>query len=477
MARRRGSGNLRIGSLAGLIALVLGGQAVAQVPPPPPAKPKPPPSAPDPVFEAAKAGFEALPEVERKGLQDALAWTGDYNSVVTGTFGRRTYDALLAYRKRAGSPALGLPDAGQRRAILAAGEAARKAVRFTVKPDAGSGAVLGVPERLLPKRATMPGGTRWQSTDGRITLETKSFVPGETDLDALFERLTAPAPERRVTYKLKRPDFLVATSETATGKSYIRYAAGPGGIRGFTVGYDTALAPDFDRIVIAVANSYVPFPDAAGMAPPASAPGAILKPPASPIRGAAPAATGLVVGPGRVLTSAAAVEGCASPRVAGAPARVVKTDTVHALALLETVSLSKRPPALPSPRDQPVPEGEAIVVLGADGEGGVAAGPGEASAGGAHVFAPLQPGAGGAPVFDRSGKLVGLVLRFPAPPRLVAGVVPPARYAVVPGGSVAVFLSENGLGTGGPRPPTAPGSLGFVAGAFTDAVAAITCQP
>ena len=60
------------------------------------------PAAPDPAFEAARAAFEALPEAERKGLQDALVWTGDYNSVVTGTFGRRTYEALLAYAARTG---------------------------------------------------------------------------------------------------------------------------------------------------------------------------------------------------------------------------------------------------------------------------------------------------------------------------------------------------------------------------------------
>ncbi|MFD0936219.1 serine protease, partial [Methylobacterium trifolii] len=156
-----------------------------------------------------------------------------------------------------------------RAALLAAGETARKAARFTVKPDPASGVVMGVPEGLLTRRSALPGGTRWQSADGRVTLESRSFPQGETDLDALFERATAPLNDRKVTYKLKRPDFVVVTAETGTGRSYVRYASGAEGIRGFALGYDRALAAQVDRLVIAIANSFVPFP---GAAPAAEAP-------------------------------------------------------------------------------------------------------------------------------------------------------------------------------------------------------------
>ncbi len=71
-------------------------------------------------------------------------------------------------------------------------------------------------------------------------------------------------PGRKVTYKLKKPDFIVITAETAGGRSYIRYAEGPQGIRGFTLGYDRALAGSVERLVIAVANSFMPFPEEGG---------------------------------------------------------------------------------------------------------------------------------------------------------------------------------------------------------------------
>ncbi|MCJ2045450.1 serine protease [Methylobacterium sp. J-078] len=469
--------------MAGIVIGALSGTAAAQTPPAPapvkaaPVKPKP--AAPDPAFEAARTAFEALPEAERKGLQDALVWTGAYNSVVSGAFGRRSYEALQAYAARKGTS--GMPDAAARAALLQEGAAARKAAGFAVKPDAASGAVLGVPERILPKRTAQPGGTRWQSADGRITLETKSFSPGETGLEAVFARVTAPTPERRVTYKLLRPDFLVVTAETATGKSYIRYAAGEAGLRGVTLGYDKALAGEVDRLAIAIANSFVPFPDAvpaaaSGPVAAAPAPGALSAPAPlpAPVR-RAPIATGLIVAPGRVLTAAAALAGCRSPTVAGLPARVVPGSGTD-LVLLESASLAGRTPVIPALRAGALAAGEGLVVLGAEAEG-VAVAPGEAGAAGARITAPLQPGAGGAPVLDRSGALAGLVAAFPSAPRLVAGVVPPASYALVPAGTVAAFLGQAGLAPPAAAPATGAGTLGAAAASLSGAVVAVTCRP
>ncbi|MEA1834512.1 serine protease [Methylobacterium durans] len=473
---RRDSRNLgiRLGAslIAGLLAL---GPAAAQAPPPP-ARPKPPtataPAAPDPGFEAAKAAFEALPEAERKGLQDALVWTGDYNSVITGTFGRRTFEALASFRTRAGAGTEDPLAPRLRTAILAGGEAARKAARFTVKPDPASGAVLGVPERLLTKRTAIPGGSRWQSADGRVTLESRSFKPGETGLDVLFERATNPGPDRKITYKLKRPDFVVVTGETGAGRSYIRYAGGEAGIRGFTIGYDKALAGEVDRLVIAIANAFLPFPEAA----PAVAAAPVPPPPVlvreAPPAAATPsiAATGLAIAPGRVLTASAALEGCAAPRIGGAAARVLRSDPARGLALLEAPSAPGS--VLPSPRPDPAGPDDALGVIGA-GAGGTTLAPGTGSPAGG-VVAPLQPGAAGAPAIDRAGRLAGIVARFPAAPRLVAGVAPPMSYPLIAGPAVAAFLAETGL-----RPAAgqdgAAASLGQAAAPVASAIVAITC--
>ena len=468
---------------------LLAAPAVAQAPKAPP--PRAPAAAPDPALEAMRAAFEALPEPERKALQDALVWTGDYNSVVNGAFGRRTFEALNAARARAGGA--DPLDPRSRAAILAAGEAARKAVRFTVLADPASGAVLGVPERMVPKRSAVPGGTRWQSADGRLTLESRSFPAGSTDLEALFTRATAPLADRKVTYKLKRPDFIVVTGETASGRSYLRYAAGPAGIRGFAIGYEAAQAAEVDRLVIAIANSFVPFPDAPAEAPRIAAAAATKPPPAAGLppagttlqvtapqvtgpQATAPQATpphlvgtGLVVAPGRVLTASSVVEACPNLRVGAAPAKVLRSE--RGLALLEAAGL----PAPKLPGLHGASASEDRVVVAADGAG-VSVAPGAMSAamsGEARVTAPLQPGSAGAPVLDRAGGLAGLVARYPAAPRLVAGVVPPASFSVIPEDAIAAFLAEGGIAAK-PSAATA-GSVGAAASAVGGAVIGLGC--
>ncbi|KQT89792.1 hypothetical protein ASG60_08925 [Methylobacterium sp. Leaf469] len=456
----------RVRAGLGMGCVVLGlAPALALAQAPRPAGPPPRAAAPDPAFEAAKAAYEALPEAERKALQDALVWTGDSNAVVTGTFGKRTYDALNAYRARTGGGG-GLLDATGRAGLLKAGAAARAAAGFLIKPDPASGTVLGLPERLLPKRGAIPGGTRWQSADGRITVETKSFAPGESSLEAMFARLTAPTPERRVTYKLQRPDFLVVTAETPAGKSYIRYAAGEAGLRGLTLGYDKALSETFDRLVIAIANSFVPFPDAAPAAPVARA--APIPPPLID-RPAAPFATGLLVAPGRVLTSAAAVDGCAIPRVNGGAARIAMRDGGLMLLDVSGPSKSGAPPAL---QGAGATASGSVLVMGAEGNGAVAVAPGFLASDG-RIEAPLQPGAGGAPILDASGALSGLVASYPSAPRKVAGVVPPARYGTVAADRIGAFLTSAGVttATAGSSPS------GTVVARLAGAVVGITCQP
>ncbi|MGX7705958.1 peptidoglycan-binding domain-containing protein [Methylobacterium sp. Gmos1] len=449
---------------AGLMPLLAGGAlapvALAQSPPAPR-----PAATPDPAFEAARTAFEARPEAERRAVQDALVWAGSYNSVVSGAFGRRTYEAIGAWQAKAGAPTTGILDEPARAALLAAGEAARRAARFTVAADPATGLVLGVPERLMAKRSRLPAGTRWQSPDGRVTLDTRAYAPGETDLDALFAQSAAAAPERKVTYTLKRPDFTVVTGETAGGKFYIRHAAGPAGVRGFTLSYDKGSAREMDRLVIAIANSFVPFPGEAPTAAPR--PVATLPEPAAPAPGPA-TATGLVVAPRRVV--AVLPGSCPGPLVAGAPARVLRRDEASGLALLDGATPAAAGEAAPALAPAPPAPGEATLVL-AMGADGPTVTTGEVAAAG--LLAPLQPGAAGAPVLDRAGRLLGLVARLPAQPRLVAGVLPPLTHPLVGLPALVALLGPDArMAPAGGTPPL---TAGAVAGRFAGAVVGVRC--
>jgi peptidoglycan hydrolase-like protein with peptidoglycan-binding domain len=392
----------------------------------------------DPAYEAARAAYERLDEAARKAIQDALVWTGDHNGVVSGVFGRRTYEAMVAVQKRARAPADGILDDRARAALIAAGAREKQAAGFETVLDERSGVRIGVPTRMLRDVGAVPGavpGTRWQSADQAITLDTRSYRPDEQQLPELYERIVGSTVRRRkITYKILRPDFFVVQGETATGKFFIRSDAGPGGVRGFSVGYDKGIAPRFDRAVIAIANSFEPFPSASRPAPSSPA----LAPQAGIVTRPAAAGTVLVLAPGRGVTSAAALAACVGATAGGRPVTLLRGDGATGLALVEIGPDAGRPARVFS---SPAGAEGAVVLARAGGENGLLVTPGE-RIGDSRIAAALQPGSGGAVVVDRTGALVGLVTDVTLAPRLVAGIAPPATYPLAAAASIAALVPE-----------------------------------
>lgn len=470
---------LRVGLvalLAGFLAPPAFGQQGAPAPAPRPANPPqaPRPKAPDPAFEAAQAAFETQPEAARREIQDALAWTGHSSSTVTGAFGRRTYEAIMAFQRAGRADATGVLDAPQREALLSAGRRARESTGFALRRDGATGVAIGVPVKLLPREEKAAQGTRWQSRDGRVTLETRALDDAAGDLQATFDRVSAATPDRKVTYRLKRPDFLVVTGETPTGRFYIRYAATPAGLRGFTLSYDKALAAEIDPVVIAVANSFDQAPTAVTTVarPQAAAPVGPAPSAVSPEGNAARFATGFVVTAGRLLTSAQAVARCPALLIGREAGRLIAADEAAGLAL---VGFGDAALVRPVPIAAYAVEGD-VTGVGTDRAGAVAAIPGTI-AGSGRVVAPLQPGAAGAPLFDRQGRLVGMVADYPASPRLVAGLAAPSSYTVVPPSTVSAFFTRQGIAAAlETATDAAPLSTGEIVQAFADRVRSISCN-
>ena len=467
--------------IAALAALAPAG-AMAQTAPP--AQPRPAP-APDPRLVAAQQAFEALPEAERKAIQQDLGFATTFNGAALGTFGGLTFNAIQAFEREQKLAVDGILTPDERRQLASIAGNARRALRFVVLDDQRSGAKIGVPQNVFAKRETNNvGGSRWQTADGKATLDTVVASPGET-LQQLFDRATAATPNRKVTYKLLRPDFFVVTAETATGKAYRRMSLGPDGvIRGFSVGYDKAIAGDLDRLVIAVANSYDAFPapatagarPAQGLAGAAAIAAGVAGASSAPPTPAPPRerlATGLLLDGGHVLTAAAAMRDCrsitAGPRKQ--PVRLVASDASSGLTLLRADGLP-RPQAI-NPAGVPKAD-DALTAIGLSWSAGQpAAVYAEAlTSTGGRIAAPLQPGGAGAALFDRSGALAGLVVDDPGARRQVAGVAPAARYRFADPGTITAFLQQNNAAFGrGDAPPAA----GSVAAARREAVLSLIC--
>ena len=406
-----------------------------------------------------KAAFLALPEETRKAAQDALVWLGFYNGVVDGDFGKRTRDAILAFQASVRAPASGALSAGTLQVLLAAGETARHAAGFQIIDDAKTGARIGAPAKLL---------------SGRVKLDFASSA--DPDLSALYARLAAATPTRKIAYKAMKPDaFFVVSGQDGATKFYTRVdkngAATPP-IRGFTFSYPAAQAALFDRIAIAVANSFEPFParaaePAAGTAakpPAASALNASAKP--APPPGPVLKATALAIAPGEALTALKAGD-CEGASVGGKPVRFERTDAASGLAIIA----GEFGPKAEAPRLSALTPD--LVVLSFAGRR-LAASP-ASLAGDADrpfVFAAVEKNAGGGPVFDRSGGLIGLLAPIAEEPKRVAGVALAAPHRIVGPDALSAFLK---LDVAAPT-AGAPLSAGDIAAREKGALLAVFCQ-
>jgi hypothetical protein len=453
--------------------------------------------------EAQKGAFLAMPEADRKAVQDALGWLGLYNGAVDGGWGKRTRDSILAYQSGAGASPDGVVAANQLTALKEGARQARAAVGFEVVDERRSGVRIGAPLKILTKIVMIDGDAMIETADGDVTLAMQSRLGDQAGLAALYAKLTAETGSRKVTYKaMKTDEFFVAAGEAAGRKFYSRFAKSPadwqGGpvLRGFTFTYPKDQAGDLDKVALAIANSFEPFSasppsldtaaarassnvtwrdivkttSAAEPAPAASA----VSQPAAP---SAPAliATGLVVAPGEALTAFGAAD-CANPSVDGKPAKSLRRDAASGLTLLagdfgaaagppgfgagsaELVVLSFTTGAAP---DKPRLEASPAPLASA-GEGPRA------------IVAALTKSASGAPVFDRRGGLEGLVAPVAGEPARIAGVALAAPHALIEREAIESFL---GLLAAASPAERAELGAGEIAREKRAALAPIVCRP
>lgn len=441
-----------------------------------------------PQMAAAQAGFEALPEAERKAIQNDLIWAGQFNGAVSGSYGPLTFRAINAF-KGARGPADGLLPAAERAALAKAAQAARDAAGFKLLADDKTGVQIGIPQKLLPKRDVTPsGGSRWQSADQKVTLDTSTTPPGGEDLAAIFEKAITVSPNspRKITYKLLRPDFFVVTGETPTGRFYRRLSAGPQGLRGFSIGYDKALAPSVDKLVIAIAASFEPFPTGAVPAQPAAVAGATASPSSGLSSLLAPAArtnerygVALALNERVALSASSAVDNCRTLRVGSRNAKLRLKDDASGLVLLDLEGTgAAKPPGL---RSEAAGASEALVLVAYGNDAGKRAavalpGQGVQAASKPALKAPLQPGQAGAPAFDRQGRLVGIVTDNPSDKILIAGVAPQRSYGFADATAIQAMLGKAGVAL--PTAAAAAGaelSTGAVVERVSSAVQPIIC--
>ncbi len=456
-------------------SLLIAAQSNAQV--------APPPAATDALQDAAKRAFEALPEAERIGVQDSLIWTGDFNGVAAGKFGRATRDAIIAFASRNKLPNDGTLDAKGRALLFAAGKQAKDAARFTLKTDEPTGMRIGLPLKILSKAKPSVSGTRYSNADDSFALETSATAAAPNTLQDSFNSLVA-APDRKVTYKILRADFFVIAGEQGKTTFYIRMAqgtrAGHPSLVGITLSYPSAAKSRYDPLLIAISNAFVPFPDpnspelatsigplsTATPQPAATGPRRVL------------AASGIAVGPGFWLTSLP--QSCADPQVGGKTAKILRQSEADGLTLLSAAEPNDKAGAdkAVTLRNGDPADITQVVVLSFSqaktqdelvGASGTLQKTG--SMGAWKLRAPLQNPVAGSAIFDSSGALLGLGVGE-GPEKTVAGLLPQRNRPIVPAVKLAAFLAD-----ARPKPAsdTTIRTAGEVAALNRASLSAVTC--
>jgi len=394
----------------------------------------------DAAFEAARLAFETLPEPDRRAIQEALIWTGDYKGAVDGGYGRGTRTAMTAWARRVGLPDDGLLDTRARATLLAAANGAKAAVGFATTPDPKSGAALALPLKILTRRIDTKTGSRWLSDDGAMALETWLLNEQETSIPALFDQLKDSNASRRVTYKVLRPDFFVVTAEMRNVNQYTRFARGLADGVPVLRGYSIVYPKNLENVALAVANGFDPFPAPTPIQPPAPLVQAAPQPLAPAPPRMALRATAVVV---RTDIAVSVIGACNNPRIGGRPARLIRKDDETGLALFEARGLGGRPIASAMAFGE---VGAEVMIFfenlsGGDASPFVSVGqilstPSRVSQG--RLLAPLNTTAAGAPVFNRLGEWVGFVGLRTAPTR-VEGVVLQTSWPLIPAQAMAAL--------------------------------------
>ncbi len=203
-----------------------------------------------------------MAQAERLALQSDLAWVGQYNGAITGDVSERMVTAIKEYQKARGGKQTGVLNP-QERSVLA--ETARRRqdnVGWKIVTDAGTGARLGIPTKLVPQQTSDANGAKWSSSTGTDPDPAVAAQGSRPDHGKTRRAGKEGAAGRKVDYTVVKPDFFVLSGLQGLKKFYVRGTFKGDEVRILTILYDQATENTVEPVVIAMSSAFNPFPSA-----------------------------------------------------------------------------------------------------------------------------------------------------------------------------------------------------------------------
>ena len=432
---------------ATLIFVATGASAQAQMTPPSTAGTKPKAVATVPVRPALQTPADtanAMAPAERLVIQSDLAWVGQYNGAITGEVSERMVESIKEFQKARGGKQTGVLNP-QERSVLA--ETARRRqdnAGWKIVTDAGTGARLGIPTKLVPQQTSDADGTKWSSPTGTIQILLSRRKEANPTTAKLADREKKEPAGRTVDYTVVKPEFFVLSGLQGLKKFYVRGTFKGDEVRILTILYDQATENTVEPVVIAMSSAFNPFSTGAQIAGP-------------PPRKTVEYGTGLVVSDdGAIVADREITDGCLAIAITGfGNADLVAENKDRGLALLRIYGARGLKPLALS--DGAAKSGVELTGI-ADPQnqgGGNAASSVKASVtpigGGGDLALSPPPAVGfsGAPALDSDGKFAGVALLKPVVVAGPSNAAPAAQAVLVPANIVHEFLKANGVNAAG----------------------------
>jgi peptidoglycan hydrolase-like protein with peptidoglycan-binding domain len=428
---------------ATLIFVAAGASAQAQMTAPSTAGAKPKQVATIPIRPALQTPADtanAMAQAERQAIQSDLAWAGQYNGAITGEVSERMVAAIKEFQKARGGKQTGVLNPQERGVLAETAKRRQDNVGWKIVTEAGTGARLGLPTKLVPQQSSDANGAKWSSSTGTIQIQLSRHKEANPTTAKLAEQEKKEPAGRKVEYTVVKPDFFVLSGMQGLKKFYVRGQSKGDEVRILTILYDQATEGTVEPAVIAMSSAFNPFPTGAQIAGP-------------PPRKTVEYGTGVVVSDdGAIIADRQIIDGCLAIAIAGyGNADRVAEDKDHDLALLRIYGArGLKPLGLTNGAAKSGVELTGINDPQNQG-GGAAASTVKASIAqiGSGTDLALSPapalGFSGAAAHDSDGKFAGIALLKPV---VVAGptnAAPAAQAALVPADTVREFLRANGV--------------------------------
>ncbi len=432
---------------ATLMFVAAGTCAHAQMTTPPIAGIKPKPVATVPIRPALQTPADtanAMAQAERLAIQSDLAWVGQYNGAITGDVSERMVAAIKEFQKERGAKQTGVLNPQERGALAETARRRQENVGWKIVTEAGTGARLGVPTKLVPQQSSDANGAKWNSSTGTVQVQLSRRKQANPTTAKLAEQEKKEPAGRKVDYTVVKPDFFVLSGMQGLKKFYVRGTFKGDEIRVLTILYDQATEGTVEPVVIAMSSAFNPFP--AGTGPPP--------------RKTVEYGTGVVVSEdGAIVADREITDGCLAIAITGfGNADRVAEDRDHDLALLRIYGArGLKPLALGNGAAKSAVELTGIADPqsqgGAAAVSSVKANAAQIGGGGDTALSPPPAlGFSGAAALDGDGKFAGIALLKPVVVAGPANTTPPAQAVLVPADTVAEFLKANGVNFAGGSP-------------------------